>query len=365
MGVRPIIAAVAILALAPLSCLLVQGAPLVDGGLDAGFDGSTECTPGIAVLPGSIDFGSVVVHSVLSRTVTVTDCTNLDVVATPSLHGPEASLFTLSETEPFVVQAQTTVSVTVSYAPDTISTLDSASILFSFNTGNSVVVSLMGWAVQSGLQITPMPLDFGFVQAGASETRTLRLTNVGNVSVMLPAAVIANPGTPPAFSIPDGGWTGGTLAPGESVDLPVSFAPPQAARFEGEIDFTFSDSSNEIPIALVGYGGGAALTCAPRTLDFGVAPTGMTTTLPLICTTTGSDVPGQADLILASVASDNPAFTVQSNPPPPIDLVAGRSVQIDVTYDPNAPTGHDAATLTLYLTHGLDGPDAGLLVWPL
>jgi hypothetical protein len=66
--------------------------------------------------------------------------------------------------------------------------------------------------------------------------------------------------------------------------------------------------------------------------------------------------------LISSVATDNPAFTVQTNPALP---TLAQSIQIDITYDPSAPTSHDAANLIICTTWCPDGPDAGVLVLPL
>jgi hypothetical protein len=252
---HPMLRIVAILAATGAGCLATQRAPLEDGGFDAGFDGGSECPAPdnpTTVSPGAIDFGAVVVESVVSQYVTIFNCAAWDETVTPSLTGPQASSFNINKTAPFTVHIGETVTVTVSYAPLAPSTGDTADLQFLFSAGAPMGVTLHGVAVQSGLKVTPIFLNFAFVQSGNIMTLPLHLSNIGNQSVTVLSATIANAGNPPAFSIATGSWTAGNLAPGASEDITVAFAPTVAEMYSGELDIQPSGSTNVVPVALTG-----------------------------------------------------------------------------------------------------------------
>ena len=143
---------------------------------------------------------------------------------------------------------------------------------------------------------------------------------------------------------------------GQALDVSVTFSPATAQHYDGQLQIVSDDSGGERDVELQGYGGGAAISCTPLALDFGVAPIGYTTTLPLICTNTGSDVmtggtiDPMAELTLTTLrvqGSNSSAFgatvDTQAMQGP---LKAGESTQIDVTYSP-VGTERDNAALTV------------------
>jgi hypothetical protein len=255
--VRRLLSSIAVAALPAAGCILLQDAPLGDGGRgsgDAGVPiGCASPTGQLTVSPLSIDFGRVVIKSVAAQIVTVANCTEHEVVVTPSWEQePQVSLFSASVRAPFTLAAGASKSLIITYAPLSPSTMDDAVFNFFFNDGTPAMVTLQGVALGSGLQITPIPLNFAFVQPGATLSLPLHLTNVGNEGITVTSASIVEPGTPAAFSLPANSFTGGTLQPGDSKDLTVVFAPPQTGNYTGELDVTSTDSTNVVPIALEG-----------------------------------------------------------------------------------------------------------------
>jgi hypothetical protein len=307
--------------------------------------------------PQILDFGQVVVHSSPIKTVTLTNQSNLDIEVTPSpVSGPQASLFTVDSAHqgPFTVPANQSVDMSVTYAPLAPSTMDNASLNLGLSEGGSILISIKGIALQSGLQISPIPLNFAFVQPGNSSTLPLHLKNVGNENLTVTSVSVVDPGSPAAFSIANGSWSGGMLAPGDTKDINVTFSPAVKALFTGELDVSSTDSNNIVPVALKGFGGGAVISCTPLTLDFGVVAANIGASLPVICTNTGSDVPNhpEAGVILSTLASSNVAFSALVDPgsqdtaSQAAPLAAGHSVELDVVYAPTA-SSTDTGTLKI------------------
>jgi hypothetical protein len=313
----------------------------------------------IAVTPTLLDFGAVVVHSQKSLQVVLTNHSALDVFFTPGpIQGNAAPLFTIDTTNAFVLPANSTKTINVSYSPVVPSSgaLDTASFVLSSSTGGPVTVILQGIAAQSGLEIIPNPLDFNFIQPGASLRKTLKILNVGNDSVTISSASVVNAGVPQAaFSSTQ---FDGTLAPGEEAEVSVTFQPATHvySRYTGELDVVSNDNLGQTSVTLTGWGGGAAISCTPRLLDFGAVKVGSRATLPVMCTNTGSDVmingaiDPRAELIFDPshpLLSSSAAFAAAFDPPASgVSLVAGASVRIDVSYLP-AAVGVASGTLTV------------------
>jgi hypothetical protein len=317
----------------------------------------------LSVNPQVLDFGKVVVHSQRTLTITLDNQSTLNLtVSSGAIQGNDASLFATNATSSFPLAAEGSQQIDVTFSPLAASGMATAFFVLTSTAGDSVTVSLQGNAVQSGLQV-PNTLDFSFVPAGGMLTKTLKIINVGNQNVTVNSTTVVDPGQPmAAFSaIP----ASGTLSPGQELDVDVTFQPIDAAHYAGELDVNSTDNNGVIPVALVGYGGGAQISCIPGTLDFGTAGVGFPTSLPIVCTNNGTDVflsdgrtlDPNAMLIFGELKTNNPAFSAAFNPAPAMgspSLHANQSIRIDVTYDPLA-TQTDKDTLTV-LSNVLNPP---------
>jgi hypothetical protein len=294
----------------------------------------------------TLDFGTVVIHSSLHRSVTLTNLSALDLKVTESaISGSSASLFGSATTGSMTLAAHQSVDVDFSYQPQIPAAQDSALVSFTPDTGATLVLPLRGVAVETGLLITPNPIDFSYVQIGDTGTVNLHVRNVGNESVELTQAVPTN-SAGGVFSVTLGQAT--ALAPSTEIEIPVQFTPAQLQPYQGEISLTSNDNLGEQLVELQGFGGGAAIRCIPAALDFGVVAVGISPTLPLICTNIGTNVPNhpEAALTIGQLPTSSPAFSASVDPSAPAVLVAGESTLIDVSYLPSAATV-DSATLAV------------------
>jgi hypothetical protein len=308
----------------------------------------------LSVNPLVLDFGKVVVHSQRFLDVTITNQSTLDLTVTPgAIEGADAALFMTNAPSSIALPANGTQTIRVTFSPAIAEAAVNADFILTSTAGDNVTVTMKGAAVQSGLQVLPNPLDFSFVPTGMALTKTLKITNVGNQIVTVNSASVVNPGMPQAvFSATT---ASGTLNPGEELDVSVTFQPINSAFYTGELDVNSTDNLGLTPVGLQGYGGGAQISCTPPTLDFGLAAIGYGTSLPVICTNTGTDVnmpdghtlDPKAELNFMTLSSSNPAFSAAfDSTQTSVSLRAGQSVVIDVTYDPIAAQA-DTGTLTI------------------
>src|SRR5450432_381486 len=237
--------------------------------------------------------GTVVVHTSITKSITLTNASDLDLTLTPSaLSGPAMQFFSLAQTTPFVLPANSSAPIQATFAPATPSggAEDSATFTLSLSTGAPVVITLQGIAVATGLSVTPNPLDFNFVQPGQQLTKALHIQNLGGQPVNISSIAVTDPGMGQVFALPNGAPTMFTVPAGQSVDVNVTFSPTGAQQYSGELQIASSDRLPLQAITLKGYGGGAAITSTPQTLDFATVPAGFSVTRPVVCTNTGSDI---------------------------------------------------------------------------
>ena len=95
-------------------------------------------------------------------------------------------------------------------------------------------------------------------------------------------------------------------------------------------------------VQLTGWGGGPQISCPPTSVDFGQTLTHSTSTVPVLCTNTGTALPGTALIIDPPTASPS-VFYAQFDPSKDVyplnGLAPGRTAQIDVSYPrPPPPT---------------------------
>ena len=96
--------------------------------------------------------------------------------------------------------------------------------------------------MQSGLQISPNPLDFNFVQPGQQRTLVLQIQNVGNQDVNISSIAVTDPGAGQVFALAQRGAADGELAPGQTVDVSVTFSPTASQQYTGEMQITSNDN---------------------------------------------------------------------------------------------------------------------------
>ena len=297
----------------------------------------------VTVTPEGIDFGKVVIHTQDTQNVTITNNSTLAVTLTVSaVQGAQAPLFTEGALPSTSLAGGQTITLPVSYAPVQVAQApDTAFFTVGYCQGcTAITVNLRGEAVDTGLSVTPNPLNFGFTPPTQSVTQVIKLANVANRVIHMTSAPIVNPGNPAAYALaPTAPSFPLVLQPNTETDVPVVFTPPGLAQFTGSITFTSDDpQASEVVVNLTGFGGGAEIQCLPGSLAFGTTAIGVPVTQRVLCTNVGQDVPGHPEGNLQIPANglaipDDAAFTAHFDSPfPAVGLSAGGSTIIDVVY---------------------------------
>jgi hypothetical protein len=184
--------------------------------------------------------------------------------------------------------------------------------------------------------LTGSPVDFGNVDVGTTTTKTLTLTatqavNVTAISTAAPFSV-----TPPTLPV--------ALAQGDSLSLPVSFAPGGPGAASDIVSVT--TDSGTIGFALNGVGTKAGLNATPAAATFNQQPVGSTATVNVQVTNTGT-----ANETISSVAGVASPFTASGLPAANTVVKPGGSFIVPVTYAPTS-SGSNNSSITITSTSG-------------
>lgn len=178
------------------------------------------------------------------------------------------------------------------------------------------------------INVSPASVNFGSVRATTTATRTVTVSNAGGVDL-----VITNiTGPAGAFSIVNRPATPFTLAPGQSRDLTVQFAPTAVAPFVGAFSIQSNDPST--PSATVNLSGIGTSAPSPNLevtpVDLNFLSGSSVSTLEIRNT-------GEADLLLASLQLPSFPFSVTGGVPPGTILKPGERILLIVSFTPSAP----------------------------
>lgn len=125
-------------------------------------------------------------------------------------------------------------------------------------------------------------LAFGNVQVGASRTASLTITNTGNSILKVTSLAY-----PAGFT---GDWTGGTIAPGGSQVVTVTFTPTATTSYGGNVTINSDKTSgnNVIPVSGTGTPTATRIIQLSGLLAFGNVPVGMSEQRVLTISNTGN-----------------------------------------------------------------------------
>jgi trimeric autotransporter adhesin len=145
-------------------------------------------------------------------------------------------------------------------------------------------ISLLGAATPSPLTLSPIALDFGSVQLGATATLPLQITNTSATAATFNGIATTGDytttGTCPT--------PGNTLAPSTSCVEQITFTPKQTGTRPGTLSIATSISTLPINVPLTGIGIQSHLQITPSALNFGSIAIGASANQTLTLTNTGT-----------------------------------------------------------------------------
>lgn len=328
--------------------------------------GAAAPTPAISVTDSvapatdlQVPFGSIIVGSSASQTVTVTNTGNADLlvgaIGSSNLLAAPYSVKTDSCSN-HTLTMSASCTITLGFAPtSTGSVSDSFNIPSNDPAKSSVTVNVNGsgstaqapviTVTDSVAPANDLLVPFGTVSAGGSAAQTVTIANSGNASLVIGTVGSMDPLAEP-FSITADGCSNRTIAPAASCTLTISFAPTAAGTVTDSFNVPSSDPAK--PSVTVSMSGtGTAATVGRIGVTDSVAP-GDDLQIPFGSVREGRSMDQDVtianaaggDLVIGTIASANPLaapFSVASDSCSGRTLSGGNSCTLTVRFTP--PTG--------------------------
>jgi hypothetical protein len=290
----------------------------------------------LGLSPASDDFGSVVVGTKQSKTVTMTNTGTASVdISQVSIGGGGFQMSGISA--PLTLNPSQSTSFTVAFAPLTTGAASGTVTITSDGSNPALSMALTGAGIASGaLGSNPASLSFGSVQVGTKQTLPETVTNTGGSSVTISQVGISGSGfTISGISAPV------TLTAGQTASFSVAFDPASAGAVAGSVTVTSNASNPTLTIPVSGTGLAAgALGSNPSSLSFGSVQVGVKQTLSETLTNTGG-----SSVTISQVGVSGSGFSV-SGITAPVTLTAGQSTSFSVAFTP-ASAGAVSGNLTI------------------
>ncbi|MGC1413657.1 MAG: choice-of-anchor D domain-containing protein, partial [Candidatus Acidiferrum sp.] len=219
--------------------LLLASTPLFTGcaGLVSAGGPKTDPQAAIQVTPSSFNFGSLVVGKKTSLSGTVSNTGNTSITVTSAaVTGGQFSVSGL--TLPLTLPTGQSSSFQVWFDPSATGSVSGTLMIQTNNGVSSAQIALAGMATAPPQQInlSSTSLNLGSATVGTTTNGSLTITNSGGANLIISLiSVSAGP-----FGV-SGVTTPGTIVPGGSATINVSFTPTTAGNDSGSITITSND----------------------------------------------------------------------------------------------------------------------------
>ncbi len=239
---------------------------------------------GMAIAPGSLNFGNVTVGQSGTQSVTLTNTGNANLLvnlASVSGSGFSASGLSL----PATISAGQSLSFSVQFKP-TVAGGVSGLVTFADNASSvpqTLTLAGSGVAANATLIANPGSVTFGSVAAGSSATQTITLTNSGTTPTTISTASISGTG----FTM-SGLAASQTIQAGQSASFTAKLSPASGGSASGAISITSNAQNSPLTIALSGTGAQGALSSNPSSFNFGTVQAGTSVSQTITLTNTGT-----------------------------------------------------------------------------
>jgi hypothetical protein len=213
---------------------------------------------------------------------------------------------------------------------------DSAPTSDQYNLSICEIVPAVAPATPN-LTVSAANLAFGSVVDGASSASTLTLSSTGTAAATITSLSVGGTGfSLGPVTLPK------TLSPGQTLALPVTFAPTVSGSVAGSVTIVSNSTTNPTnSVALSGTGVTATrqLTMSATSLNYGNVTDGASSSLTLTATSSGNSAAS-----LSSISLSGSGFSM-GTVALPLSLSPGQSLAISVTFGPKT-TGTVSGSLT-------------------
>ena len=301
--------------------------------------GTEEQIPVISVEPEALNFGAVTVGESSNLPVTVSNTGNTTLtVSNVVVNG---AYFSSNFEAQFDVAPNESAEISVTFSPGEVGDFEGTVTITSNDPQNGeVVVSLNGTGTEEQIpviSVEPEALNFGAVTVGESSNLPVTVSNTGNTTLTVSNVVV------------NGAYLSSNyeaqfdVAPNESAEITVTFAPGEVGDFEGTVTFTSNDPQNgEVAVSVSGSGIEEpipVISIEPEVLDFDEVIVGESNYLPITINNTGNATLSVSDILVNGVYFD-------TNFQAEFDVAPNESAEITVTFAPEE-VGNFEGTLTI------------------
>ena len=283
----------------------------------------------LTVTPTSLDFGSMVVGSTTSRSLTLT-ASGTAAVTVSQLNVTTTAFSVSGLSLPFTLTAGQSAVVTVKSSAQNAGTFSGTLSIVSNAAGSPASVGLSAIATAPSspvLSLNPPSLNFGSVASGGTSSKSVVIANTGNADLTISQATVTGGGyTMNGLTVPL------TLAAGASTSFVVTFSPSTTGTAAGSIAF-LTNAQNSQPLPLTGTGAAAPvaqLSTNPTSIAFGNVIVGNAGTHSFSISNTGN-----VNVTISQITASGSGLSV-SGATVPLTLGPGQSSTYTAQFAPVA-----------------------------
>jgi Abnormal spindle-like microcephaly-assoc'd, ASPM-SPD-2-Hydin/HYDIN/CFA65/VesB-like, Ig-like domain/Cep192 domain 4 len=289
----------------------------------------------MSLSPTSVNFGNVSTGSSATQNVQLSNTGNSSVTVS-QIAASGTGISVSGATAPLTIAPAQSVTLAVKFAPTT-SGAATGSLAVTNNEGVNALAAVTGTGVQAGLSVTPSSASFGSVVSGNTNSQTIQVKNSGTASLTISQATVTGTG----FSL-SGLAIPLTLAPGQSGNFNVQYAPKAAGSVSGSVSISSNAPNSPATVALSGTGVAASYTISvnPSSLSFGSVNNGNSTAQGFTVTNTGN-----SNVAISGVTATGAGYSIVSGAGA-VTLSPNQSTSVSVQFAPSvAGTAGGSATI--------------------
>jgi Abnormal spindle-like microcephaly-assoc'd, ASPM-SPD-2-Hydin/HYDIN/CFA65/VesB-like, Ig-like domain/Cep192 domain 4 len=289
----------------------------------------------MSLSPTSVNFGNVNTGSSATQNVQLSNTGNSSVTVS-QIAASGTGISVGGASAPLTIAPAQSVTVAVKFAPTT-SGASTGSLTVTNNQGVNALAAITGTGVQAGLSLTPSSASFGSVVSGNTNSQAMQVKNSGTASLTISQATVTGAG----FSL-SGLAIPLTLAPGQSGNFNVQYAPQTAGSVSGSLSIFSNAPNSPATVALSGTGVAASYTISvnPSSLSFGSVNNGSSTAQGFTVTNTGN-----SNVAISGVTATGAGYSIVSGAGA-VTLSPNQSTSVSVQFAPSvAGTAGGSATI--------------------
>jgi hypothetical protein len=319
----------------------------------------TGLAPHLCIDPLSLDFGETDLGKTVTKQIKITSCGAEAATITGFVltdgggmrsgnNGTDVFAVPAPPSTPVSLGVNEQITVDVAYKPLSFGG-DSGKIrLDSTAPGQEHgIITLAGSGVGCTLS-APATVAFGNVSNGGKTSKIVQVTNRGTGVCSITALV--QPNAP--FAIDNFMVVPGTIDPGQSEALTISFAPTANQPYTGSIVFKSNNAQGDVTVNLTGTGiprPACDLQANPTAVFFANISPGQTAVQNVILTNYGTD---ECYISKGELkAGSSTAFKASVAGFPPSSIASGGTFKVPVTFAPTTAGQHSG---TLHIEYGTD-----------